>query len=347
MTQTTTLLIQENIGPTLAQWLADRSYSKIAVLTDTNTQRDCYPLLAEVLPPHVTYTVPAGEQHKHLATCQQIWHFLTEQQFDRHGVVLNLGGGVMGDMGGFCAATYKRGVDFVQLPTTLLAQVDASVGGKLGVDFEGYKNHVGVFAQPAAVLIGTDFLRTLPTRELRSGFAEVIKHCLIADAQQWEALRQVPFAQQDWLALVEHSVAIKSGITERDPKEKGERKLLNFGHTVGHAVESWLLAHPDRAILHGEAIAVGMICEGYLSVQQSGLSEADFRTMQTWLLDLYGKVTLSADDIAGIVPLARQDKKNRDGIIRSVLLEAPGRARYDQSIAETAMVEALAYYQTA
>ncbi|MGB3617917.1 MAG: 3-dehydroquinate synthase family protein [Catalinimonas sp.] len=330
-------------GPALAEWLAARDYSGLFVLLDENTRRDCYPRLREHLPPHGTFTVPAGEAHKTLATCETIWRFLTESRADRHALVLNVGGGVLGDMGGFCAATYKRGVDFAQVPTTLLAQVDAATGGKLGVDFMGFKNHVGVFAAPAAVFIGTDFLQTLPEREVRSGFAEVIKHALIADGHAWEELQQRPFGAFDWLPWVRHSVKIKSDIATRDPRERGERKLLNFGHTVGHAVESYFLEQP-QPLLHGEAVAVGMWCEAYLSTKRTGLTGTAFGEIKSYLEATYGRVAIREADRAAIVPRTLQDKKNRAGRVLTVLLAAPGRAVWDQPLTAEELHEALAAY---
>ena len=174
------------VQQSVSQYLSSTNYSKVVVVVDENTRQHCYPLIENVLPEHTLIEIPSGEENKHLGTCEHIWGIMTDAQLDRHSLVINLGGGVIGDMGGFCAATYKRGIDFIQIPTTLLAQVDASVGGKLGVDFRGFKNHIGVFTQPQRVFIDAKFLETLPQRELRSGFAEVIKHCLIRDAEMFE-----------------------------------------------------------------------------------------------------------------------------------------------------------------
>ena len=189
--------------------------------------------------------------------------------------MINLGGGVIGDMGGFCAATYKRGIRFINIPTTLLAQVDASVGGKLGIDFRGFKNHIGLFTMPEQVLVDVKFLETLPERELRSGFAEVIKHYLISDHSEWEKLNSLSFEKQDWKHHVTESVKIKSAVVDRDPIEKGFRKVLNFGHTIGHALETFFLSRKNSKVkvLHGEAIAAGMICELYLSEEIFSLSQ--------------------------------------------------------------------------
>ncbi len=339
------LTINEAITAPLHNWLRQQGYSRCAVIVDENTRAHCYPLVHSALPPdHVLIEVPSGETNKHLGTCQHIWHRLTQGAFDRRSVVINLGGGVIGDMGGFCAATYKRGIDFVQIPTTLLAQVDASVGGKVGIDFEGFKNHLGAFRQPAAVLIATHFLRTLPPREWRSGWAEVLKHALVADADHWEHLRQRVPASAD-AELVSHSVALKQAIAEADPTEQGVRKILNFGHTVGHAVESYLLHDPVRQLRHGEAIAIGMITEAYLSVQRAGLPESQLDDIVKAVDQHFDFVPLSDEDLDEIVPLALQDKKNQDGQIRCVLLRQIGQAVYDQIVVASDLRAALDFYQ--
>lgn len=340
-----TVQIVSEAAPALEAWLRDQEYSRIAVLADENTKKHCYPHLKEALPRHTMIAVKSGETRKNLETCTTIWQKLTDAQFDRKGLLLNLGGGVIGDMGGFCAATYKRGIDFVQIPTTLLSQVDASVGGKLGIDFNGYKNHIGVFREPAQVVVGTSFLQTLPTQEMRSGFAEVIKHCLIADGAMWQTVRRRDLNDQRWAELVPHSVQIKQAVVAQDPTEKGWRKVLNFGHTVGHAVESYFLAQPKKKLLHGEAIAVGMIAEGYLSMQRGLLSEKEFGQVEEFIFSVYGKVELKNADPEAIAPLALQDKKNQGGKIRCVLLQEIGRPVIDQAISLKDIKEALQYYQ--
>jgi 3-dehydroquinate synthase len=254
-------------------WLHDRGCSQIYLLTDENTRCHCLPIFLEKtgLPNEVTITeIPAGENFKNLSTCERIWQQMLDAKLDRKALVLNLGGGVIGDMGGFCAATWKRGVDFVQVPTTLLAMTDAAIGGKLGIDFQGVKNTIGVFKNPAAVFVDPDFLKTLPERELRSGFAEVIKHALIGDPELWQMVQSEAVTQSHrlttsaWLDLLRASIAVKVRIVQEDPLEKGIRALLNFGHTIGHAVESYFL-ETNEPLTHGEAVAVGMICESLIA----------------------------------------------------------------------------------
>ncbi len=266
-------VLQGSIEQLLPEYLEGKDYSAVAVITDKNTRKDCYPRVKELLPRHLLITVQEGEGNKNLDTCTIIWNKLTEAEFDRHALVINLGGGVIGDMGGFCASTYKRGIDFIQVPTTLLAQVDASVGGKLGIDFQGFKNHIGVFTQPRAVLIDSAFLATLPERELRSGFAEVIKHCLIRDRQMWNKIRKTELDDMPMKELISHSVETKKAVVNEDPTEKGLRKILNFGHTIGHAVETFHLE--KNRLLHGEAIAIGIICESYIAYSKGMITESE------------------------------------------------------------------------
>ncbi|MCU0451534.1 MAG: 3-dehydroquinate synthase [Bernardetiaceae bacterium] len=322
-------------------------HTQLAVIVDDQTLAHCYPRVRPHLGPHRLVQISAGEEHKHLATCQQVWQRLTEARLDRKALVINLGGGVIGDLGGFCAATYKRGLRFVQMPTTLLAQVDASVGGKLGVDFMGFKNHIGVFQEPAQVHIDPAFLTTLPVRELRSGFAEVIKHCLIADRPAWEQLRQRPLAAQNWAELVPHSVHLKAAVVAQDPTEQGHRKILNFGHTVGHAVESWFLENrPGQRLLHGEAIAIGMVAEAWLSWQKGHIPAQDYLDIRHYLLAIYGHVALPAAHLSEMAELARQDKKNEGDLILASLLHQVGQCGYDLPITRPEIVQSLlAYHQ--
>jgi 3-dehydroquinate synthase len=338
--------ISINPNPTslISQFLSGKSYSKIGVLMDINTEKFCYPLLKDSLPTHNTIIIQAGEEHKNLEACQQVWEAITQLHFDRHSLLLILGGGVIGDLGGFCAATYKRGIDFTLLPTTLLAQVDASVGGKLGIDFQTYKNHIGVFCEPAATLISPAFLKSLPERELRSGFAEIIKHCLISDRAMWDVIRKKTLAAQDWNVLIPHSVAFKKQVVETDPKESGLRKILNFGHTVGHAVESYFL-NSDNRIFHGEAIAIGMICESFIGFKKSLITEAELQEISTYIKDIYPKVSLPAVRNP-IVELMSQDKKNKGNRILMALTKEIGQAVWDVEVSAEEIEASLDYYQS-
>ncbi|WP_338872262.1 3-dehydroquinate synthase [Spirosoma sp. SC4-14] len=332
------------IAESLPAFLDSADFSAVAVIADNHTFRYCYPEVKALLPKHTLIRIKSGEEQKHIATCELIWDALTRASFDRHSLVLNLGGGVIGDMGGFCAATYKRGIAFAQLPTTLLSQVDASVGGKLGIDFRGYKNHIGVFQQPHIVLIDPAFLSTLPERELRSGFAEVIKHCLIADAAMWDEIRRRDLAEQDWSLLVAHSVAVKQRVVEQDPTEKGLRKILNFGHTLGHAVETYFLTQPRKRLLHGEAIAVGMVAEAYMAFQKKMIDETLLSQIEEYVFSVYGNIRLTEADTEPILALTLQDKKNRGNQVRMALLDGKGSCTFDVPVTTAEMRRGLAFY---
>ncbi len=343
---TETIHIGQQVLAELPVLLQNKAFSKVVVLVDENTLAHCYPLLKPYLPEHELIQIKSGEEHKTLQTCEYIWQRMTDLHLDRWSVLLNLGGGVIGDMGGFCAAVFKRGIYFVQVPTTLLAQVDASVGGKTGIDFHGLKNHLGVYQEPQAVFINPDFLKTLSLRQLKSGYAEIIKHWLIADAAKFEEQRNIGMMTEDWEALIRHSVAIKSEVVEADPLEGGYRKVLNFGHTVGHAVETYLMSQPDRSLLHGEAIAVGMICEAFLSEKKELLAKADLDKIEVFMEMIYEKVIIREADVEQIAALALQDKKNTGFSINCTLLAGIGHAVYNQPITLHDIKESLRYYQS-
>jgi 3-dehydroquinate synthase len=331
-------------NPDFKGLLTDKAYSQIAVLTDPNTYTLCYPSIKDTLPEHETFHVPAGEEYKNLDTCKVIWQKLTELNFDRHSLLLILGGGVLGDMGGFCAATFKRGIDFMIMPTTLLSQVDASVGGKVGIDFLHFKNHIGVFCEPKTTLIDTSFLKTLPERELRSGFAEVVKHCLISDESMWQTIRAKGLHGQDWETLVQHSVQFKKSVTDQDPKEKGRRKILNFGHTIGHALESYFLAEGNR-IFHGEAIAMGMVMEAFIAREKELISEQELEAITSFLIRIFEKQEMPWGDSA-LIQLTRQDKKNKGNEILMALPEGIGKAKWDVTVSEDALEKSFDYYRS-
>lgn len=335
------------IGAAHLRWLAAQEFAGIVILSDHNTAKYCQPLLQQQLAsfnPHYI-SVPAGEKHKTLATCQYIWEQLFQAGAGRNWCMLNLGGGVIGDMGGFCAGTFKRGMDFIQVPTTLLSQVDASVGGKLGIDFYGVKNSIGLFQNPRAVWADPRFFETLPQRELRSGFAEIIKHALIADQQQWQELQNTPDLNTiNWADWVARSVAIKQRIVTEDPHEKGLRKALNFGHTIGHAVESYFL-ETTTPLLHGEAIAIGMICETWISAQQLGLSVNELQAITQYFLAIYGHQQIPDNIDKTLLSTMRQDKKNEDDRINFSLLPAAGQVAVNQTATAERIVASLAYYR--
>lgn len=311
----------------LRDFLQDKRYSQVGVLVDEHTKVHCYPLISLSLPPHQVIQLKAGEEHKNLEGCQEVWHQLTNYSFDRQSLLIVLGGGVLGDLGGFCAATFKRGIDFVLVPTTLLAQADASIGGKLGIDFESFKNHIGVFQNPAGTLLSARFLKTLPFRELRSGYAEIVKHCLISDRQMWDKIRSKTLTDMPWEELIRHSVAFKHSIISEDPKEKGIRKILNFGHSIGHAIEGRFLSSGER-VFHGEAVAMGMVAEAFIAHRKGMLNGEDLDQIATCLTGTFGPFR-SINDYPDLVDRMRQDKKNIGKQILLALPEGIGKAVWD------------------
>ncbi len=297
------------------------NYSQVAILVDENTKRDCLSKLPQI-ENALIIEIKSGEEYKNISTCNLIWEQLTINNFDRNSLLINLGGGVIGDMGGFCAATYKRGLEFIHIPTTLLAMVDASVGGKLGIDFKGFKNQIGLFNNPKAVLISPEFLETLAENELKSGFSEVVKHALISDNSLWVKLKNTPFNELDWESIINTSVQIKNKIVLADPFEKGERKKLNFGHTFGHAIESYYL-EKGTPISHGEAVFMGMILE----TEISDLSETNKNEIKNYILSNFALPYTPKK--SSLHKFLINDKKNQDGKINFTLLNGIGNFSLD------------------
>lgn len=331
----------------LRQCISEIRPSKIFVIVDENTEMFCLPSIYEVVDSYNLniIRIPSGEQYKTIDTCKSVWGQMMESGADRHSLVLNLGGGVIGDLGGFCASTYMRGIKFIQLPTTLLSQVDASVGGKLGVDLDGVKNMIGVFNEPYAVIIETNYLQTLPYKELLSGYAELLKHGLIANNDIWEDLSQkTDITSLNFEEVVYRSVLIKKSVTEEDPTEKGLRKILNFGHTAGHAIETKSF-ESDQPLLHGEAIAIGMIIESYLSMSLGYLTLDQYTTIKERIQKLYGNKYKSLPTVEEVLPYMLKDKKNQGGTIQYALLSKPGHAIYDQIVDVSVLEKAFEDYK--
>lgn len=331
----------------LLEQLIERSYSKVFVLVDDQTEKYCLPLLSKTLFDVHVIRIKSGEEHKTLDTLQYIWNELFAKQANRQCALINLGGGMVGDIGGFAAATYKRGIDFIQVPTTLLAMVDSSVGGKTGIDFNGIKNSIGAIQQPASVIIQPDFLNTLPPRELLNGFAEMLKHGLIADSNYWEKLFSIHELNVASIApFIGGSIKIKASVVKKDPLETGWRKVLNFGHTIGHAIEAYSLAHDKHPLKHGEAVAIGMICEAFLSKEVAGLSGRELRVISEFILLHYPKYSLRNIFSQELIALMRQDKKNTDDGINFTLLKRIGKATINHTCSESKIALALNYYDS-
>ena len=336
--------ITASISDSLKGYLLGKNFSQVGVLVDENTNALCLSLIINCLPEHWVIEIESGEEHKNLETCTRVWDALTQGNFDRNSLLINLGGGVIGDLGGFVASTFKRGMKFVNIPTTLLAQVDASVGGKLGIDFDGLKNHIGLFKNPEKVFIDSQFLKTLPKRELRSGFAEVIKHGLIVDNSYWNDIKIFDLKDDNLEKLIERSVQIKYDVVTQDPFESGLRKILNFGHTIGHGIESSHLNQEEGRLLHGEAIAIGMICEAYLSTKITGLNKNDLEEISTFLISTFQCKPIDKKLFESIIKLIYQDKKNVGRTINSSLLKYIGSCAVNIPLSEADILDSLFYY---
>ncbi len=317
--------------------IIDENYknSQVFLLVDSNTYQHCLPLLiehVEMLAEVQLIEVESGEQSKDLNICAHIWQTLSEENADRKTLLINLGGGAITDLGGFIASIYKRGIDFINIPTTLLSQVDASVGGKTGIDFLGFKNQLGTFTNPKCVIVCTDFMHTLPKRDMLSGMAEVFKHGLIADKAYFEKTLK-EFKDIDFNLLIKRSIEIKNTIVNNDPFEGGERKKLNFGHTFGHAIESFYL-ESENYLLHGEAVAIGMLMESQLSFNLKKLIGDDLEQIYTALGSTFPMRVIADDDINKLIELCQQDKKNENNLLKFTLLENIGNAITNQTVSE-------------
>lgn len=326
--------------------LNQNKYSKIFVFADTNTAEHCLPVFRSLLNDLEDFDIietDPGEENKNIDFCIGIWKTLLDFGADRKCLMINLGGGVITDMGGFVASTYKRGIDFINIPTTLLSQVDASVGGKTGIDIDNVKNMVGTFSLPQAVFIENAFLATLSKRELLSGFAEMIKHGLIADKAYYERLKTGNY--QELLPVeIYRSIEIKNQVVTEDPLEKGLRKILNFGHTIGHAVESYALTNSKKTLTHGEAIAIGMICEAYLSTKYCDLSSMELADISKYILSVYPKYNIKEKSFATLLKLMQSDKKNENGNIMFSLLEKIGHCTFNCRVTSEDILASLVYY---
>lgn len=337
----------ENSLQELDKFLTEKKYSKVFILVDSNTEIHCLPLLESALTnkDYDLIEITPGEENKNIDFCIGIWRMLLDFGADRNSILINLGGGVLTDMGGFAASTFKRGIDFVQVPTTLLSQVDASVGGKTGIDMDHVKNIIGTFTQPKAVFINTDFLATLDEREIRSGFAELIKHGMIYDASLFRQLKDIKPSQIS-PELIYRSIEIKNEVVKADPYEKGLRKILNFGHTIGHALESYSLIHDKVPLLHGEAIAIGFICEAYLSAKISGLKQEELSEIVNTLKATYPAYSIKLLSYPDLLEIMKNDKKNNAGQISFSLLSEIGKCGFDTFCSEADIFESLDYYMT-
>lgn len=343
------VIICTNLQSDLAAAIARCPHDRLFVLLDVTTEQLCWPVVKDFdcLKGAQTIVIGAGDEHKTLDTLAAVWTALQEGGASRHSLLINLGGGMVTDLGGFAASTFKRGLQFINIPTTLLAMVDASVGGKTGINFGGLKNEVGVFNSASSVLLDTQFLRTLDHNNICSGYAEMLKHGLISSEAHWAELVRFDLDAPDLDALqqmVAHSVSIKEKIVTEDPTEKGIRKALNLGHTAGHAFESFALAKKEP-VLHGYAVAWGLICELYLSAVRTGFPQDKLRQTLHFVKANYGVFAITCKDYEQLYAFMTHDKKNQGGIINFTLLGGIGDIRINQSASKDEIFEMLDFFR--
>lgn len=332
----------------LEKLLAEKKYSTLFILVDENTKEHCYQKFLAQLHTSLSMQIieiESGEIHKNLETCESVWNSITDFGGDRKSLLITLGGGVITDLGGFVASCFKRGIDFINIPTTLLSMVDASVGGKTGVDLGVLKNQIGVFANPQMVIIDDVYLETLAARELTSGMAEIIKHGLIYDTKLFNQVKETK--EQHINNLIHRSIEIKNEVVLQDPKEKSIRKILNYGHTLGHAIESFYLESDEKENLtHGEAIAIGMICESYISNKLLNFSTNKVTEIKETILSIFPKIILQEADFSAILDLLKHDKKNVSGNVNFVLLYDFEDYKLDCKVSQELINESLLYYNS-
>ena len=343
------VIITNNVCQQLTEVLQEIKHDRLFLLCDTTTYSLCYPTIKNVeeISEATHIIIGATDTHKNLDTIAKVWTEMGNGGGTRHSLMINLGGGMVTDLGGFAASTFKRGIPFVNIPTTLLSMVDASVGGKTGINFNGLKNEIGVFNQPATVLIDTQFLRTLDHQNICSGYAEMLKHGLISDMKTYAELLSFDLNNVDYSHLAQMvgtSVAVKERIVAEDPQEHGIRKALNLGHTVGHAFESFAMK-TGKPILHGYAVAYGIIGELYLSAVKCGFPQDKLRQTVNFIREHYGKMQITCEDYPQLLELMTHDKKNTSGQINFTLLGGIGDIRINQTATEEDIKEALDFYR--
>ena len=343
------VIISTHLENELVSALSECEHDKLFVLTDTTTQEKCLPVLQKFycMKEAKVITIPASDSHKDIESLMMVWKGLQEGGASRHSCMINLGGGMVTDLGGFAASTFKRGINFINIPTTLLAMVDASVGGKTGINFNGLKNEIGVFAPAACVLLETEFLRSLDAHNFFSGYAEMLKHGLISTPEHLAELLAFDTEKIDYALLksmVGRSVQVKERIVEEDPLEHGIRKALNLGHTVGHAFESLALAE-RRPVLHGYAVAWGLVCELYLSYIKTGFPKDKMRQTIQFVKENYGSFTFNCKQYDQLYELMKHDKKNTAGVINFTLLKEVGNICLNQTADKETIFEMFDFYR--
>ena len=342
------VVISENLTEALATAIAECEHDRTFILVDETTERCCLPIVSglDCVRGAQIIVIGATDSHKTLESLSHVWEALGEGGATRHSLLINIGGGMVTDLGGFAASTFKRGINYINIPTTLLSMVDASVGGKTGINFRGLKNEIGVFSNASTVILDTTFLKTLDAENICSGYAEMLKHGLISNEKMWAELINFDLARPDLQQLqtmVADSVAVKQRIVTEDPLEQGIRKALNLGHTVGHAFESFALKHSP--ILHGYAVAYGLISELNLSTVKTGFPSDKMHQTVSFIKEHYGKMAITCDDYPTLLELMTHDKKNVAGTINFTLLGGIGDIRINQTATKEDIYEALDFYR--
>lgn len=341
------IILCEDLKITLPEIVRKCSYDKLYILTDEHTQQYCYPLLKDLLPEVEQIIIGAGDVNKTLENLAFVWQALSEKGASRHSLLINLGGGMITDLGGFAASTFKRGIAYINIPTTLLAMVDAAVGGKTGINFNGLKNEIGVFNPAAYVILETEFLRSLDAQNFFSGYAEMLKHGLISNPEHWSELLNFNTDNIDYSVLKEmvgRSVSVKEQIVTEDPLEHGIRKALNLGHTVGHAFESLALAQ-NHPVLHGYAVAWGIVCELYLSHIKVGFPIEKMRQTIQFIRQNYGTFYFDCNQYEQLYELMKHDKKNTAGIINFSLLKNIGEVSLNETADKETIFQMFDFYR--
>ena len=343
------VLISDNLERDLTHAIDVCAPDKLFVLTDKTTNEHCWPKIEgfDCVKGAKLITIPSTDEHKNIETLSMVWEMLSEQEGTRRSCLINLGGGMVTDLGGFAAATFKRGISFINIPTTLLAMVDAAVGGKTGINFNGLKNEIGAFCNARFVLLNTLFLDTLDDKNTRSGYAEMLKHGLISNERMWAELLNFDLGEPNWGRLqqmVAQSVKVKEEVVAKDPHEQGLRKALNLGHTVGHAFESMAL-HRGQPVLHGYAVAFGLVCELYLSTFKTNFPTSKMRQTVQFIRSYYGTFPLSCNDYDGLIELMQHDKKNTSAGINFTFLENIGKPIINQTATRDEIKEALDFFR--
>ncbi len=345
------IFIGNNLYSTIKSFLLQYEFkgNKVFLLVDRDSRKYCLPILmsnVQLFQKVFILEIESGEDTKTIETASILWQKLADNNADRNSILINLGGGMVSDIGGFVASTFQRGIRYMNIPTTLLAMADAAIGGKVGMDLQSLKNQIGLFSNPQTVFILPEFIETLPQRQIRAGFTEIIKHAIIYKKHYWEELTSQKFSKiHNWEEILTWSVEIKNYFVMEDPIDTGFRKVLNYGHTVGHALETFSLQNDENPLIHGEAVAIGLICESYISHKKVGLKKTELNEISSYILSAFDEYHLDTENFDFIIEVMRHDKKNTGEKFNFTLLTSIGNAMINQDVNLSLIRESLHYYQ--